>query len=1247
MAFGSRLISKLRPKKGDVGEKDGAKTENHHISTTSNPQSTTPTPPAVIEASQKSTIAAAQADPISVDEARDEIAKSLRGKYPHSELIQGGGPFSQVHSPGQSLVKAQRMLEESFMSLHATLKESTEYYVGVSVGDDAVKQAVAVASNEPLTSADSYSRVIAKALLKDEAQQDTISGRTRICMSKVFPVLSVVLGVVSFSADAAGLLPLKITANALSQVVTLASNDHSSSVAVVEGLEELSDHQQFLNSVSSLNFELDNGTDSILVKATNLLAAITDFLRISIQFLQRNFVQRVWDQVTTDHVNTAMKSLQDARQNFDLAVHGAASATILRRENEAVTRKALHDMSPLTFKKTHDDVVINRLENSGQWLLEHQNFDKWLRGDLLTLWCPGKGGAGKTFLTSVVIDHVDSYLKSQRETQPDKRVGPVYLYCRFQNEAEQTVLKFIPAIIQQLAAQDLSAVSQVKKFNAKHVTQPATVDQYTSFLSELLDSFSAVYLMVDALDEFSKSEYEKKLFVQELLSLSSTRTTLRIFITSRPDHDIAQELGGENVDIEASEMDIHAYIERAIKTNSAWKSWVGKRPELRTKMLATIPKKARKIFQLAKMQIDHLETEYTVEDVIDALDSLSENVNDYYKMSIERIERMSEARDKDIINIILKWVYFAKRPLRVDEICHILAVKPKNTSATRLRRIVESNAGSWLQTFIDRSAGLLTIREESQIVSVAHPTVQEYLKTLEATLLSTAEQEISERRICFRVDPIYQRLSEFPFVEYASIFWGDHLRGKPEENTALQDLALDFLKNEQLLSSSVQIALVSPAIDRSDGMLGIYSGQRFFGRDAPENGTGIEERGNDGDTALYQASLMGHEPAVNLLLDKGADINAQGGDFNNALQAASHGGHSRVVKLLLERGANVNAKGGSYREHLSALFSASLAGHVQVVIALLNAGAEVDASRGDSENPLRAAAAEGHTAIVKILLDKGANINARSGNWQGNALSVASRRGHIGVVKLLLQNKAPKVEVNLKDRFGYDALHAATRSGHEAIVGLLIESGADVNANGSLKEASLLERMGIVKLLLQNGADVNGDKRWGYPLQAAAGSGHEAIVALLLEKGANVNAPGGDADYAGNALQAACYEGCEATVRLLLKNGADVNTQRETYRLNTKNMFALQFAASQGHVAVAQLLLEEGADVNAEGMHSQTALRAAAKGGHEDMVKLLLKWGATANLEDERWKKLRVSHRGVEDTVMESILDLIESYPRG
>jgi hypothetical protein len=195
-----------------------------------------------------------------------------------------------------------------------------------------------------------------------------------------------------------------------------------------------------------------------------------------------------------------------------------------------------------------------------------------------------------------VVDHVDSYLKTQRETQPDKRVGLAYLYCRFQNEAEQTALQFIPAIIRQLAAQDLSVVAQVKRFNDEHSGQPTTLVQYTSFLSKLLDSFSAVYLMVDALDEFSKSEYEKDLFVQKLLSLSSTRKILRLFITSRPDHDAAEKLGGEKLGIEASDTDIHAYIERAIETNPVIKSWVESRPELRTKMLATITNKARKMW---------------------------------------------------------------------------------------------------------------------------------------------------------------------------------------------------------------------------------------------------------------------------------------------------------------------------------------------------------------------------------------------------------------------------------------------------------------------------------------------------------------------------------------------------------------------------------------------------------------------------------------------------------------------------
>jgi ankyrin repeat protein len=50
-------------------------------------------------------------------------------------------------------------------------------------------------------------------------------------------------------------------------------------------------------------------------------------------------------------------------------------------------------------------------------------------------------------------------------------------------------------------------------------------------------------------------------------------------------------------------------------------------------------------------------------------------------------------------------------------------------------------------------------------------------------------------------------------------------------------------------------------------------------------------------------------------------------------------------------------------------------------------------------------------------------------------------------------------------------------------------------------------------------------------------------VTLLLEKGADVNAQGGD--Y-GNALYAASNRGHDSVVTLLLEKGADVNAQGVT-----------------------------------------------------------------------------------------------------
>jgi ankyrin repeat protein len=103
------------------------------------------------------------------------------------------------------------------------------------------------------------------------------------------------------------------------------------------------------------------------------------------------------------------------------------------------------------------------------------------------------------------------------------------------------------------------------------------------------------------------------------------------------------------------------------------------------------------------------------------------------------------------------------------------------------------------------------------------------------------------------------------------------------------------------------------------------------------------------------------------------------------------------------------------------------------------------------------------------------------------------------------------------------------------------------------------------------------------------------VVELLLGKGADVNAQGGDF---GNALQAASHEGHEKVIKLLLGKGADVNAQDSRF-------------GNALHAAS-----KEGADANAQGGDFGNALQAASYLRHEKVVELLLAGGA-------------VSHRGV------------------
>lgn len=133
-------------------------------------------------------------------------------------------------------------------------------------------------------------------------------------------------------------------------------------------------------------------------------------------------------------------------------------------------------------------------------------------------------------------------------------------------------------------------------------------------------------------------------------------------------------------------------------------------------------------------------------------------------------------------------------------------------------------------------------------------------------------------------------------------------------------------------------------------------------------------------------------------------------------------------------------------------------------------------------------------------------------------------------------------------RSGYSLLHAFADNGHDAAVHLLLLKGADVDArdapDGSGKtilfKAIYRGDEDFACRLLEAGASPCCTAPDGTtPLHVAAWKGLNKITAMLVERGADVNAATVGAWYGETSLHAALRSGNEEIAKLLLEKGAD------------------------------------------------------------------------------------------------------------
>lgn len=158
--------------------------------------------------------------------------------------------------------------------------------------------------------------------------------------------------------------------------------------------------------------------------------------------------------------------------------------TLLLDQEEQKRKSSLSRLTSIDFDITHRDINSRRVKGTGSWLLESPEYALWL-DQSGTLWCRGIPGAGKTILSSLVIQTL------RESKQPG--MGVAGLYCSYRNP--ETTLNMLGSLVKQLAEPLANLPAAIH-----NLTVPRLED-FRSILSDLFSSYSKVKIVIDALDE--------------------------------------------------------------------------------------------------------------------------------------------------------------------------------------------------------------------------------------------------------------------------------------------------------------------------------------------------------------------------------------------------------------------------------------------------------------------------------------------------------------------------------------------------------------------------------------------------------------------------------------------------------------------------------------------------------------------------------------------------------------------------
>ncbi|KAH6698452.1 hypothetical protein BKA61DRAFT_707150 [Leptodontidium sp. MPI-SDFR-AT-0119] len=646
-------------------------------------------------------------------------------------------------------------------------------------------------------------------------------------------------------------------------------------------------------------------------------------------------------------------------------------------------RKILEWISPIPFWSKQRDLQRKYRPGAGTWFLESPEFQQWVDGHLKILNCTGIPGAGKTIISSVVVQHLAEHFHT---------VPAAYVFCDYLSQADRAIENILPSILRQIIQmRGVCSIELWELYKTRMLTgETLSLQETVWFLETCVDQQERVFVLFDALDELD----DEKDVLEWVVKMSKSGC-VSFMTTSRQSSVLLKDADSvAHVNIRADDTDVRQYVKDLIP-GAAKNS-----PELQQTIIDGICEAVQGMFIIAALHMETLAELGTEGDIRRALLDFSahgQSLDRLYQKVMNRIAEQPNVK-KDVAHRLLAWLTKIRRPLSPVELRHAFAVREGD-------RRFQTDMLYGMDYLLATCKGLVEIDRESNVVRLVHKTAREFLATHETT--TNIEEDIAETCLTYLSfdellepvadhDALQALIDHYPFLDYAAISWGYHANDMQKPAQKMKDKVLGFLRLPNRISDVLlEYWANNEATQRS---LQIWKGERWPSSLHRQTNRNIKCHLRD----IHIAILFGFTTVLkSVLLEHPKRYWRM--KVNNPLCWAARLDRYEEMKIMIENGADVNVVGGLGWTPLHwACVSASL----EMVRLLLDNGADVNQYTSEprgNETPMHKACFHDRADVVEELLKRGADITAGlPGQPNITPLSYVLDKGRLKCLELLL-----------------------------------------------------------------------------------------------------------------------------------------------------------------------------------------------------------------------------------------------------